>query len=81
MSTKFDKRVNLLLDIINEDNVAQAGGAFGGGASIGSYSPPNAINSFDSYAAGDARTPVVLGSTKKKGKKKAKFLVQRRNLN
>ena len=61
----------LFFRMLREEMTAGAGGAFGDGPSTHAvYSPPNTIDSGDTYAPGDARVPKVLG----KGK------VQTRNL-
>jgi len=61
--------------VYSEDNVAGAGGVFGGGPSMGHG---GAVGNSDFYAPGDARVPTALGA-KKVGKKK-KIVVQRRPL-
>ena len=73
--------------ILQEDNVAGSGGAFGDTSSACGMFPGGS----DSYAPGDARIPTFLGSKLKKRRKKRKkkrgkktkkesIVMQRRNL-
>lgn len=73
--------------VLNEDNVAGPGGAFGDTSSTGGMFPGGS----DSYAPGDARIPTFLGSKSTKRRKKRKkrrskktkkesIIIQRRNL-
>ena len=64
---RFEK---YFLNMLREDNIAGAGGAFGDGPSTHDIYSPDDPTSRDTYAPGDARLPKVLG----KGK------VQTRNL-
>jgi len=75
---RFEK---YFLNILKEDNVAGAGGAFGDGPSTHDIYSPDDPTSRDTYAPGDARLPKVLGKVqtrnlatggKKKKKKKKK---------
>lgn len=69
---------NIFKKILQEDNTSSS--AFGAGSSAeGIFSPPGTISSGDRYAPGDARIPFAFG-TKRKGKRKKKILIQRRNL-
>lgn len=73
--------------ILQEDNVAGSGGAFGDTSSTGGMFPGGS----DSYAPGDARIPTFLGNKSKKRRKKRKkrrgkktkkesIVMQRRNM-
>ena len=62
----------LFFRVLKEEMTAGAGGAFGDGPSTHAvYSPPDTINSGDTYAPGDARVPKVLGKGKVQTRKGA----------
>ena len=62
----------LFFRILKEDMTSGAGGSFGDGPSTHAvYSPPDTIDSGDTYAPGDARVPKVLGKGKVQTRKGA----------
>jgi hypothetical protein len=68
-SGKFEQ---LFFRLLKEDMTSGAGGSFGDGPSTHAvYSPPETINSGDTYAPGDARVPKVLGKGKVQTRKGA----------
>jgi len=73
-SQRTKDEFNAKYNEVMEDMTAGAGGAFGGGESIGaSYNPDGGpISGGDNYATGDARMPKVIGAKSEKKKKKKK---------